>query len=228
MPPFIGQGLNSGIRDAGSLAWRIGENLRGFTSAKLLSSYTTERRGHVEVMTKKAIELGEPICQTDSAINEMVVSAQSEQSEWAIGSPIVMQSAAMEEHFKAKKGEPEPIMSFPLTGDGFFDLSRHGGCPEVRRGAQVARLQEDEEKFCWRLLHFASEPGASVEDALNPLDVEHVYIGEGDQAAYREWLQDKGQVAYAIVRPDSYVFGFAKDADDLREMAQDLLRRMSS
>lgn len=228
MPPFIGQGLNSGIRDAGSLAWRIGENLRGFMSAKLLSSYTTERRGHVEVMTKKAIELGEPICQTDPAINEMVVSVQWERSERVISSPTIMQSSAMEERFKAIKGDSEPVMSFPLTGDGFFDPSRHGGCPEVRRGAQVARLQEGEEKFCWRLLHFASEPGTSVKDALDPLDVEHVYIGEADQGAYREWLQDKGQVAYAIVRPDSYVFGFAKDADDLRAMSQDLLRRMSS
>ncbi|PWN86766.1 FAD/NAD(P)-binding domain-containing protein [Acaromyces ingoldii] len=78
MPPFIGQGLNSGIRDAGALAWRLIAHLRGCQSTDLLASYTVERRHHVEQMIKKAIELGQPICETDAGISEKMVRSNEE------------------------------------------------------------------------------------------------------------------------------------------------------
>jgi len=49
MPPFAGQGLSSGLRDAYALSWRIGLVLQGTAGPKLLSSYETERRPDVEV-----------------------------------------------------------------------------------------------------------------------------------------------------------------------------------
>ena len=52
MPPFIGQGLNSGFRDAGALAWRLPMLLQGeWSSAALLKSYQTERLEHVRKLT---------------------------------------------------------------------------------------------------------------------------------------------------------------------------------
>ncbi|GEP56981.1 hypothetical protein RSO01_41470 [Reyranella soli] len=58
MPPWIGQGLNVGIRDAGNLAWKLAGVVRGQLTAAVLHTYESERRGHVEAMTKLADMFG--------------------------------------------------------------------------------------------------------------------------------------------------------------------------
>jgi 3-(3-hydroxy-phenyl)propionate hydroxylase len=57
-PPFIGQGLAAGLRDADNLAWKIAHVLAGQAGEDLLASYDTERRPHAEAMIKKAVRIG--------------------------------------------------------------------------------------------------------------------------------------------------------------------------
>lgn len=47
MPPWAGQGLNSGIRDATNLVWRLAAARDGFDSPTLLAGYDAERSDHV-------------------------------------------------------------------------------------------------------------------------------------------------------------------------------------
>ena len=58
MPPFMGQGMCSGIRDAANLAWKLEAVLRGSASGSLLDSYEAERRPHVERCIELSIEAG--------------------------------------------------------------------------------------------------------------------------------------------------------------------------
>ena len=58
MPPFMGQGMCSGIRDAANLAWKLREVLRGGAPEGLLDSYEAERRPHVERCIELSIEAG--------------------------------------------------------------------------------------------------------------------------------------------------------------------------
>ena len=57
-PPFIGQGLAAGLRDADNLAWKLAHVLTGRAGAGLLASYEAERRPHARALIKKAVRVG--------------------------------------------------------------------------------------------------------------------------------------------------------------------------
>lgn len=61
MPPWIGQGMASGVRDADNLSWKLGAVLRGRASDALLDSYETERQPHVRRLTQAAVMVGRVI-----------------------------------------------------------------------------------------------------------------------------------------------------------------------
>jgi 3-(3-hydroxy-phenyl)propionate hydroxylase len=61
MPPFMGQGMCSGIRDAAALAWRFAEVIGQATGADILDDYQRQRRPHVEEVTRLSIEAGQLI-----------------------------------------------------------------------------------------------------------------------------------------------------------------------
>ncbi|MEP2827511.1 bifunctional 3-(3-hydroxy-phenyl)propionate/3-hydroxycinnamic acid hydroxylase [Parvibaculum sp.] len=62
MPPFMGQGLCSGTRDAANLAWKIEAVLRGRAEDRLLDSYQAEREPHVRMITGMAVSMGKVVC----------------------------------------------------------------------------------------------------------------------------------------------------------------------
>lgn len=74
LPPFSGQGLNSGIRDAAGLAWRLGLILGAGAGRDIMRSYNLERRAHVDFVMERSIALGQPICETDPVIAKFMVS----------------------------------------------------------------------------------------------------------------------------------------------------------
>ncbi|WP_375393243.1 FAD-dependent monooxygenase [uncultured Sphingomonas sp.] len=57
-PPFAGQGMNSGIRDARNLAWKLAAVAGGRLGPGLLDSYPAERHGHVAQMITLARRMG--------------------------------------------------------------------------------------------------------------------------------------------------------------------------
>ncbi|MEM7272101.1 MAG: bifunctional 3-(3-hydroxy-phenyl)propionate/3-hydroxycinnamic acid hydroxylase [Actinomycetota bacterium] len=63
MPPFLGQGLCSGIRDAVDLGWKLDLVLAGTSSERLLDTYDEERRPHAEQMVAHAVDTGRLIDQ---------------------------------------------------------------------------------------------------------------------------------------------------------------------
>jgi len=58
-PPFLGQGLNSGFRDAVNLGWKIPLVLRGVCAPALLESYTAERDAHARDLVQWAVAIGQ-------------------------------------------------------------------------------------------------------------------------------------------------------------------------
>ncbi|WP_126974930.1 bifunctional 3-(3-hydroxy-phenyl)propionate/3-hydroxycinnamic acid hydroxylase [Frigidibacter oleivorans] len=58
-PPFAGQGMNSGLRDAHNLAWKLDEALRSEDPERLLASYQNERKPHAWEMIELARRMGQ-------------------------------------------------------------------------------------------------------------------------------------------------------------------------
>jgi 3-(3-hydroxy-phenyl)propionate hydroxylase len=57
-PPFAGQGMNSGVRDAFNLAWKLAEVTAGRAGPTLLDSYEKERAPHAWSLIKMALAIG--------------------------------------------------------------------------------------------------------------------------------------------------------------------------
>lgn len=57
-PPYAGQGMNSGQRDALNFAWKAAAVISGMVDPKIMSSYETERREHARLLIQMAIQIG--------------------------------------------------------------------------------------------------------------------------------------------------------------------------
>ena len=58
MPPFAGQGMNAGIRDAANLSWKLAAVIEGRLGPRIIATFETERRAHVEAMIRLALRMG--------------------------------------------------------------------------------------------------------------------------------------------------------------------------
>jgi 3-(3-hydroxy-phenyl)propionate hydroxylase len=57
-PPFIGQGLGAGLRDAMNLAWKLAGVLHGDLDPAVLDTYEQERKPHARQMIRLALGMG--------------------------------------------------------------------------------------------------------------------------------------------------------------------------
>ncbi|MHB8600950.1 MAG: bifunctional 3-(3-hydroxy-phenyl)propionate/3-hydroxycinnamic acid hydroxylase MhpA [Ktedonobacteraceae bacterium] len=64
MPPFGGQGMNSGLRDAHNFCWKLALVLQGQATPQLLATYQQERYPHVAAMIRFSSFLGKVIMPT--------------------------------------------------------------------------------------------------------------------------------------------------------------------
>ncbi len=119
-PPFAGQGMNSGIRDAHNLAWKLAAVLDGRLGPELLASYEMERRDHVAQMIRLALRMGVIMAPPNVLVGWLVPAVFRALSVW----PYVR------DYFGQMKYKPEPRFS-----RGFL-------IPEMRKGkrALVGRL----------------------------------------------------------------------------------------
>src|SRR5213592_2550653 len=67
MPPFAGQGMCSGLRDAANLGWKLDLVLAEQASDAILDTYASERIPQVRQVIDFSIELGKVICVADPA-----------------------------------------------------------------------------------------------------------------------------------------------------------------
>ena len=200
MPPFLGQGLCSGMRDAMALSWRLTAVLGGDASDAVLESYGLERTGHVQEIIRQAVEMGRIICMLDPG----EVAARDERMKAALRNPAL-----------AVQPPPEPRLG---DGGAYRADDPHAGYlsvqGRVRRDGREG-LFDDVVGKGWQLL-LRTGAGASKLDGLPPGVVRRLSpvvasFGEGGDTTdldgtYARWF-DRLRADAVLVRPDFYVFG---------------------
>lgn len=65
-PPFAGQGMNAGLRDAANISWKLACVVKGGASDKVLDSYGNERRDPAWAMIQLAVVMGDIVMPIDT------------------------------------------------------------------------------------------------------------------------------------------------------------------
>ncbi len=91
MPPFLGQGMCSGMRDAANLTWKLAAFQHQDAPDVLLDTYQLEREPHVRAIVELAVGFGRIICTTDpdiaAARDSQMLSTQHEKTDAPQGTP---------------------------------------------------------------------------------------------------------------------------------------------
>jgi 2-polyprenyl-6-methoxyphenol hydroxylase-like FAD-dependent oxidoreductase/catechol 2,3-dioxygenase-like lactoylglutathione lyase family enzyme len=215
-PPFLGQGMCSGLRDAANVAWKLDLVLRGLASERLLDTIHPERQPHNEAVIRIAGELGKVLCELDPR-----------------------KAAERDEKLRATERPPEFSLP-PLTAGALHRGARDGSDPLA--GALsvqgVVACEGRQGRFNdvagqgFTLIVAAGDPFETLSgDDLRLLDTLRFTVASLDPGAphgvrdldgrLTDWLAEHG--AYAVlVRPDFYVFGSSPSPEELPALLDDL------
>jgi 2-polyprenyl-6-methoxyphenol hydroxylase-like FAD-dependent oxidoreductase len=208
MPPFAGQGMCAGLRDAVNLAWKLDLVLGGHAGPLLLETYDEERRPNAEAAIQFSMDLGKVICVAD-----------------------VAEAAARDEAMAAthdgslRDAPPLPGITSglvaagtPLAGELFPQADLGGAWFDDVHGAG------------WRLVTIAR----SVTDGLDPDLVDWFSSIGGVVVAVPEttedlvaWFDDH-ELRWALQRPDFHLFGTAADRAGAAGLLADLRHRLTT
>ncbi len=219
MPPFAGQGMCSGLRDAINLAWKLDLALDGGTTGRLLDSYTEERLPSARSMIDVSMALGKIICVPDreeAAARDEAMSAAVTDEATAIPPPPFLAGALLpaDDPVAGHLFVQGDLVQGSVTSDGrrFDDV--HGvGWRLVTLGEPAVELEAvlDAGLASW----FTSIGGSVV--AISPHD---------DVAGtYTDWFAAH-DATWALQRPDFHVHGVAADTAGATGLLTDLRHRL--
>jgi 3-(3-hydroxy-phenyl)propionate hydroxylase len=228
MPPFLGQGMCSGIRDVANLAWKLQLVVKGLARDSILDTYQTERRPHVLKVTEKSIELGRIIQTVDPEIarrrDEAYLGppgAAGRQRPPDFSMPPLGEGLAfapLAEDARRIVGNllPQALVRVPgggtvllneLLADGFTIIARSG----VRSAlGQNAGAFWQKLGVRWLIL----EPSGT-----RPKAQADVIVAEDVEDLLASWLTPNRAIA---IRPDEYVFGAADGPEEFALMTDAL------
>ena len=219
-PPFFGQGLCHGIRDAGNLAWKLGMVLRGEATPPLLDTYEVERRPHARAVIETSIRTGRYICTLDpAAAHKRDEDMRSAPSAGAPRAPLIppLRAGIIDPAGTDPAGhrfiqprvvtdDGRDLLLDDATGGGFVLLTQTTGELPPQAIAPFVR----------RFTASAGGPGAEV-------GTNHFRDRDG---ALGDWLSRYG-AAGLVLRPDGYVYGIFADGVGATELLTKLEGQVS-
>jgi 3-(3-hydroxy-phenyl)propionate hydroxylase len=197
-PPFLGQGMCAGIRDAANLAWKLEAVAHGRADDAVLGTYEAERAPHVRAFIDLAVRLGGIIQTTDAE------AARERDARFTAGAPEVFEFPAPRLGPGVWQGDAAPVAQVfpqPLLGDGRWLDAAIGHRFAVIARPELIDAVDDPTRRWWQWHDVA------------------VLAATGDMLP--AWLQQH-HAAAVMLRPDRYVAGLATDAAGLAELTRSL------
>lgn len=200
MPPFAGEGMCAGVRDAVAMAWRLNGILEGKFGLDVLDSYTSERIEHAKHYINFSQELGQIICIADADVAED-------------------RDARMMADLAAREGLPVPTDICQLGQGAWCQDSAHAGELSVQGIVEAAGKRDRFDQVVgqgWVLLGYDTDPVSALSDdqrgqfaALEGVSVRLARSGEAGgvvdvDGTIGAWL-DRIGARYVLIRPDFYV-----------------------
>lgn len=219
MPPFMGQGMCSGVRDAWNLAWKLGMVLDGLADDRLLDTYQEERSPHVSQITDMAIFLGKMIC-----IPDPVAAAERDRAFLGGNAPSMPPFPQLVGGLlhRGPDGTIRP-------GAGL--LSPHGTIDRDGRRARLDDLTETGSGFL--VISCGFDPEQVIEpdlrEQLERIGTRYLRLsvpGTIDVEGRIDTFLCEQNWTAMIVRPDFYVYGGCTDAGSFAGLAQDLVDQL--
>ncbi len=197
-PPFIGQGLCAGIRDAMNLSWKIAGVLSGDLRESLLDTYEVERKPHARAMIRLAKLAGLSMTRggrAGDALRQLIAP----RLHWVPG----LRNRLLD-------GETPPLTRSGLVERRSLRGSLNGRlCPN----ALVADdIRYDEATGSGFVLVTAAPLSPQQRAQLASRQTEVLEVQPGSSLS--EWLAD-GNAAAALVRPDFTVLRASRDVAEL-------------
>ncbi|MEV5878562.1 bifunctional 3-(3-hydroxy-phenyl)propionate/3-hydroxycinnamic acid hydroxylase [Streptomyces sp. NPDC052101] len=231
MPPFAGQGMCSGLRDAANLAWKLDLALRGLAGASLLDTYAEERREHVKESILSSVQLGRMICVTDpaAAADRDATVLAGRRGRTGPGAPEPAKPLSTGVLRRADPEGPPPGAVVPqgrvnaqggtglfdeVVGRGFVLLTTDDPRPALGEGRWSFLSALDAHVVC--LSPSQAAAGDTGQRLLEVIDVDGVY---------GSYLAEHKATAM-LIRPDHHVFGTANGPEDTAALVDDLRERL--
>ncbi|MFD5537544.1 bifunctional 3-(3-hydroxy-phenyl)propionate/3-hydroxycinnamic acid hydroxylase [Streptomyces sp. NPDC127079] len=192
-PPFIGQGLCSGLRDAYNLAWKLARVLQQGGDEKLLDTYESERRPHARHVVRLAVAMGWAMTggqDSAAAIRRRALAA-------ACRIPGLTELAG--------RDLSPPLTAGPLVRRSVRRRLAGTHCPQPWVSVAGRRTRLDEALGDSFAVLTATEPGPSLTAVAHSLGVHAVPVTDlGDDGTLAAWLRT-GHADAVLLRPDRVV-----------------------
>lgn len=219
-PPFMGQGMCSGLRDSKNLAWKLDFVLSGKADDSLLDTYTKERKPHNQAVVEAALYLGKMICVTDHE------SAKARDEAFFTRSvpefpefPFLTEGLLYQQESSTYTGKLSFQSQVNYQGKiGLFD-------DVVGNGWMIISPVEDPKKvLSIEQIAFLDSIGAKM-IVISPVQKSAANAAVDVDGKYQQYFNKTGLEA-VIVRPDYYLFGGTARLTDLPLLIEDLSKQM--
>jgi len=201
-PPFLGQGMVAGLRDASNLAWKLVAVTQGTLPESVLDSYEVERKPHATKVIEAAIRIGKVICELDPE------KARERDKRLLANDPTTHEALV----FKNPPLEPSEIV---LSGGGTLFIQ-----PEID-GRKLDDIVGS------RFLVLARDKATLGDTAgwwTSQLDARVATLAELKSPELAAWL-DRKSVDVVVVRPDRYVLGTGSSLDEITKQVASYFER---
>ncbi|MBK0062446.1 MULTISPECIES: bifunctional 3-(3-hydroxy-phenyl)propionate/3-hydroxycinnamic acid hydroxylase [unclassified Acinetobacter] len=187
-PPFMGQGMAAGIRDAANLAWKLKQMVSDDQHSDLIESYHSERISHVKEFIEGAVSFGK-----------------------------IIQNYCGDHEYQQQVSQLKNFITpTPKLGKGFIQQTEEIN-GQIAPQFILAQQQLSDDVAGYHFCLFVLPEFQSEIEELELHELEHFTIIYANCPEIVQWLRENHTHAI-LIRPDRYIFGKASSQQSIEQL----------